>query len=95
MGYQTWPRETAEAFFFTEHATNTGNTVLLICGEQVGLSGTDMLATNVDMKVDTVDWYFGGLGDSVDGLTVTPLGERYFGVTVRHPGPRRRCHGRV
>ena len=78
-----------------EHATNTGNTVLLICGEQVGLTGTDMLATNVDMKVDTIDWYFGGPGDSVDGLTVTPLGERYFGVPSGHPGPRHRRHGRV
>ena len=38
----------ASAFFFTEHAMNTGNTVLFICGEQVGLTGTDMLATNVD-----------------------------------------------
>jgi subtilisin family serine protease len=38
------------AFFFAEHAMNTGNTVLLICGEQVGLTGTDMLATNVDMS---------------------------------------------
>jgi len=39
------------AFFFTEHSTNTGNTVFYICGEQVGLTGTDMLSTNVDMDV--------------------------------------------
>ena len=86
----TWAinRETgsAEAFFFTEHATNTGNTVLLICGEQVGLTGTDMLATNVDMMVESADWYFGGPGDMVTGLTVTPLGERYLGVTTDIPG---------
>lgn len=69
---------TAEAFFFTEHATNTGNTVLLICGEQVGLTGTDMLSTSVKMRVDSIDYYFGGPGDAVEGLTVTPLGERYF-----------------
>jgi subtilisin family serine protease len=77
---------TAEAFFFTEHATNTGNTVLLICGEQVGLTGTDMLATSVKMRVDTLDYYFGGPGDSVDGLTVTPLGERYFAEVADIPG---------
>ena len=41
----------ATAFFFAEHSMNTGNTVLLICGEQIGLTGTDMLATNVDMDV--------------------------------------------
>ena len=42
---------TASAFFYAEHSTNTGNTVLNICGEQIGLTGTDMLATNVDMDV--------------------------------------------
>ena len=72
----------ASAFFFTEHATNTGNTVLLICGEQVGLSGDDLLATQVDMDVIAQDFYFGGPGDSVEGLTVTPLGEQYFGAPV-------------
>ncbi len=75
----------ASAFFFTEHATNTGNTVLLVCGEQVGLTGTDLLATNVDASVQTFDFYYGGPGDSVDGLTITPLGERYFGEPTDIP----------
>jgi hypothetical protein len=70
----------ASAFFFVEHSMNTGNTVLLICGEQIGLTGTDMLATIVDMDVYAQDWYYGGPGDSVEGLTVTPLGEQYFGI---------------
>lgn len=70
----------ASAWFFVENATNTGNTVLLICGEQVGLTGTDILATNVDMDVFAFDWYYGGPGDSVEGLTVTPLGEQYYAV---------------
>jgi len=68
------------AFFFAEHATNTGNTVLYICGEQVGLTGTDLLTTNVDMFVVAEDFYYGGPGDFVGGLTVTPLGEQYFGL---------------
>lgn len=72
----------ASAFFFAEHSMNTGNTVLLVCAEQIGLSGADMLATNVNMSVVAQDFYFGGPGDLVDGLTVTPLGERYFGVTA-------------
>lgn len=80
----TWAQDAntnaASAFFFAEHAMNTGNTVLIICGEQVGLTGTDMLSTNVDIRVDTFDFYFGGPGDSVTGLTVTPLGEQYFGI---------------
>jgi subtilisin family serine protease len=70
----------ASAFFFAEHATNTGNTIMYICGEQVGLTGTDMLATSVDMEVFAQDWYFGGEGDLVQGLTVTPLGEQFYGV---------------
>lgn len=72
----------ASASFYAEHATNTGNTVLLICGEQVGLTGTDMLVTNVDMDVLAQDFYFGGPSDLVEGLTVTPLGERFYGEPV-------------
>jgi hypothetical protein len=69
------------AYFYAEHSTNTGNTVLFICGEQVGLTGTDMLATNVNMTVEALDFYFGGPGDFIDGLTVTPLGEQYYADT--------------
>ena len=74
------------AFFFAEHAMNTGNTVLLICGEQVGLTGTDMLATNVDMDVVAQDFYYGGPGDLIEGLTVTPLGEQFLGLANDVPG---------
>ncbi|MBK5265960.1 MAG: hypothetical protein JJE47_00855 [Acidimicrobiia bacterium] len=70
----------ASAFFFAEHATNTGNTVLLVCGEQIGLTGTDKLVTNVDMDVVAQDFYFGGPGDEILDLTVTPLGEGLYGV---------------
>jgi subtilisin family serine protease len=76
----------ASAFFFTEHSMNTGNTALYVCGGQVGLSTADFLATNVDMRVDTFDFYNGGPGDFVGGLTVTPLGEQFFGVTSDVPG---------
>ncbi len=70
----------ASAFFFAEHATNTGNTIQYICAEQVGLTGTDILATNVDMDVLAWDFYFGGDYDLIEGLTVTPLGEQFYGV---------------
>ena len=70
----------AGAFFFAEHATNTGNTALTVCAEQVGLTGADLLATNVDINVLAQDFYNGGPGDFIDGITVTPLGEQYFGV---------------
>lgn len=69
----------ASAFFFAEHSTNTGNTVLLLCGEQIGMNAADLLATTVDVDVVAQDFYFGGPGDLVEGLTVTPLGERFYG----------------
>ncbi len=71
----------AEAFFYAEHATSTGNTALIVCAEQVGLTGTDMLATNVNVSVFAQDFYYGGPGDSIGDITVTPLGEQYYGVT--------------
>ena len=70
----------ASAFFFAEHAMNTGNTVFFICGEQIGMNAANLLATQVNMSVDAQDFYYGGPGDIVDGLTVTPLGERFYGV---------------
>ena len=78
--------EVASAFFFTEHATNTTNTGLYICAEQVGLTYDDMLAINVDMAVEAWDFYFGGPGDYVDGITVTPYGEQYYGIPADIPG---------
>jgi len=69
----------ASAFFFTEHSTNTGNTVLYICGEQVGLNASNFFQ-NVDVAVVAQDWYYGGPGDFVDGLTIAPLGEQYYGM---------------
>jgi minor extracellular serine protease Vpr len=33
----------ASAFFYAEHSTNTGNTVLLICGEQIGMNAANLL----------------------------------------------------
>jgi hypothetical protein len=73
---------TLSAFFFAEHSTNTGNTVLLICGEQIGMNAANLLSTNVNMAVVAQDFYFGGPGDVVENLTVTPLGERFYGEPV-------------
>jgi minor extracellular serine protease Vpr len=67
------------AFFFAEHSTNTGNTALIICGEQIGMNAGNLLETNVDMDVIAQDFYYGGPGDIVEDLTVTPLGERFYG----------------
>jgi hypothetical protein len=83
LNYNT---DSASAYFYAEHSTNTGNTVLYVCAEQVGLTGTDMLSTHVDVTVTAQDFYYGGPGDVVDGITVTPLGERWYGVPDDVPG---------
>ncbi len=75
----------ASAFFFAEHSTNTSNTVLLICGEQVGLDASNFFQ-NVDMDVVARDVYFGGPNDAITGLTVAPLGEQYLGLPNDVPG---------
>jgi subtilisin family serine protease len=67
------------AFFFAEHSTNTGNTALTICGEQIGMNAANMLSTQVNMAVLAQDFYYGGPGDLIEGLVVTPLGERFYG----------------
>ena len=75
----------AGAFFFAEHSTNTGNTVLIICGEQIGLNA-DNFFQNVDAEVFAQDFYYGGPGDFIGGLTIAPLGEQYLGLPNDIPG---------
>ena len=77
---------TASAFFFAEHATNTANTVLYLCAEQIGFTQDDLLATQVDGRVTTQDFYFGGPLDTSDVFTLTPLGEQYLGSANDIPG---------
>ena len=51
----------AEAFFFTDHQTNSANTVLLFCGEQVGLNATNF-GQPMDVTAIAEDFYCGGPG---------------------------------
>ena len=75
----------AGAFFFAEHSTNTGNTLLIICGEQIGLNAGNFFQ-NVDAEVFAQDFYYGGPGDFIGGLTIAPLGEQYLGLPNDIPG---------
>ena len=85
----TWVLDTStgglSAFFFAEHSMNTGNTVLYICGEQIGMNAGNFFQ-NVDARVEAQDWYYGGPGDVIDGLTIAPLGEQYLGLPDDIPG---------
>jgi hypothetical protein len=41
----------------------------------------DLLKTSVDVRVFAQDFNYEGPGDSVEGLTITPGGERFFATT--------------
>jgi minor extracellular serine protease Vpr len=70
----------ASAFFFTDHGTNSGNTVLTICAEQIGMNATN-LGQEIDMLALAVDIYFtGNVTDYLTDITVIPGGERYLGL---------------
>ena len=65
-------------FFFTDHATNSANTVLTICAEQIGLTGDDFF-TPLTADLLAVDIYYTGrVTDQILGMEFSPLGERYF-----------------
>lgn len=71
---------TANAFFFTDHYTNSGNTVLLLCGEQIGMNAANFFQP-MNLNAYARDIYFTGEAtDSFEGITISPLGERYLGV---------------
>lgn len=71
-------------FFFTEHATNTANTVLLVCDSQLAKNNqTPVLFQPMNASVFLFDVYFGGPGDAIPGpVTFAPLGERYFPIVL-------------
>ncbi|MBN1429377.1 MAG: S8 family serine peptidase [Anaerolineae bacterium] len=70
----------ATASFYTEHGTNSGNTVLMICGEQIGMNAGNFFQP-MDIEVGAFDGYFvGTVTDLISDITIAPLGERYLGM---------------
>jgi subtilisin family serine protease len=69
---------TFTARFFTDHILNSGNTVVTLCGSQIGLTGpTDTRL--IDIDVYAFDNYFtGNLKSSVEDMTIAAFGERYL-----------------
>ena len=69
----------ADALFFVQHPTSSTTTVLNACLEQFGLTAAAVEARQlVGVSVYADDFYFGGPGDAIEGLTLVPFGERYF-----------------
>ncbi len=70
----------ATSLFFTDQDVQSGNTVLLICGEQIGMDAANFLQP-IDVTALAVDDGFSGeVTDVLEGVTLAPLGEQYLGV---------------
>ncbi len=70
----------ATIFFLTDHGTNSGNTTLILCGEQIGMDASDF-GTPITADLFAIDIYFTGRAtDMITGMEFAPLGERYFPV---------------
>ncbi|HET9521790.1 MAG TPA: S8 family serine peptidase [Candidatus Limnocylindrales bacterium] len=68
----------ATAFWFTGHSTNSGNTTLTICGEQIGIATAADIPDEIGIDLFAVDWYNSGLtSDQALGLTIVPGADRY------------------
>jgi hypothetical protein len=68
--------------FFAENATNTANTVLRVCGNDLGIPLSDAGVRLVDTTYYSSSWYFGGPADFLPEVyTITPGGEE-FSATV-------------
>lgn len=68
------------AFFYMDHQMRSGNTVMLICGEQIGMNA-DNFYDPMDINVYAFDNFFQGVfTDGIEGITISPLGEQYLGV---------------
>ena len=73
-----------DAFFYVDHTTNSSNTVLLFCSEQIGL-GMDDVGLAVDVAGLAVDFYTSGtVRDDVEFEAVFG-GERYYGLVDGSP----------
>ena len=67
------------AAFFTDHELNSANTVMLLCADQIGMNATDFFCP-INVKAVASDFSFGGEGDTITDITISPLGEQYVGL---------------
>ncbi len=69
----------ANAFFFADHITNSSNTIMTICGDQLGMNAGNLLQP-MSIQVEAIDFYYSGPGDILDPMVIAPLGEQYVGL---------------
>lgn len=64
--------------FFVENATNTGTSVLRVCGSDLGLTLADAGTRLIDTNFFTLSWSQGGATDRIGTVTLTPGGEQFL-----------------
>lgn len=70
------PAAVATAFWTTGHSTNSANTQLTVCGEQLGLDADD-IGKPVDVAVGAFDWYNSGELTDAAEFSMVIGGDRY------------------
>ncbi|MFN8439274.1 MAG: S8 family serine peptidase [Caldilineaceae bacterium] len=67
-------------YFYTSHETNSSNLVLYICGEQIDMNASNFFQP-MNVNVYAFDNFStGDVTDAIEGMTISPLGERYRGM---------------
>ncbi len=75
---------TQTAFFYTDHTTNSANTVLYFCADQLGLDAS-ALGSTVDVAAFAVDFYTSGTVRDTADFPLVWGGERYIGFVDGSP----------
>ncbi|HEU0245121.1 MAG TPA: S8 family serine peptidase, partial [Candidatus Limnocylindrales bacterium] len=72
------------AYFYTDHKTNSANTALVFCSEQMGVTLDDVGAT-YDVAGFAVDYYTSGTTRDEVSFEAVPGNERYYGFVDGNP----------
>ncbi len=72
--------------FFVEHATNTSNTILRVCANDLGYAAGDMGVRNVRATFFATSGKHGGTPDLIGPFMVTPYGEEFTGALPTNVG---------
>lgn len=64
--------------FFVEHATNSSNVILRVCGNDLGLTWND-LGRPMNAIFYAQSWYFGQTAPVLGPYVISPLGEEFTG----------------
>ena len=67
-------------YFYTDHQIQSGNTVMFICGEQIGMDATSFFDPMNITALARDNYFTGMVTDAIDGITISPLGERYLAL---------------